>query len=623
MIAFGSPINGGEAYRRYAEPGIERAAEPDSVRLPWRPSTAWRGPTTCCSTRPPRSTASRRSCSFTRTSRSPIRPLSPRSAPPSPIRTSLCSAAPGPPASTASPGGRARSSRGRSRCATRTRRGRDARVRLGGAEPGSGRGRGGRRVTARALAMGGGQSPLRRVADCSAMATTSSSASRPGGGSQGDRRRPEGDLSPVAGADRQARAVDRGARPARSAKLNGRLRPEPPDEAGWRRRARRAEAEREAARSVAFSGALRLDARVAELERELEREDSRAARGTSPRRCVGQPGPPRACASGATEQRPETTTAEYASDLFLGDAAVLGRHPGAHPQRESRSATANALDSQQPVQHRLVAACRCCGLPQLGHPHVPLGDVMHAVGLEPLEQGWRSHGSSIARSRPTTAPRDATRRRSRRTPARRPAGAHRGRRRIPRPRSARRCPGRPRGPPTGIRQAPGSTPGSPGYSPPASPATGCRTSSGIWSRRRSSRRGERGASRRRGTAAAAARARGALRDQPRAPRGPCSSCGRRRSRSRRGAGSRAAPRGWSGGSARAGAVRRRAARVRVGGGVDRGHAGAGPGCPGDQHPRQVAGVGPDLGDRAYPAASRQGTMISASWAIDTPQRAGS
>jgi Glycosyltransferase like family len=68
-------------------------------------------------------------------------------------------------------------------------------------------------------------------------------------------------------------------------RLNGRLRPEPADEAGWRRRARRAEAEREAARSVAFSGALRLDARVAELERELEEKlQSRSWRVTAPLR---------------------------------------------------------------------------------------------------------------------------------------------------------------------------------------------------------------------------------------------------------------------------------------------------------------------------------------------------
>ena len=33
MIAFGSSISGGEAYRRYAQPGIRLAAEPDSVNF--------------------------------------------------------------------------------------------------------------------------------------------------------------------------------------------------------------------------------------------------------------------------------------------------------------------------------------------------------------------------------------------------------------------------------------------------------------------------------------------------------------------------------------------------------------------------------------------------------------
>jgi hypothetical protein len=42
------------------------------------------------------------------------------------------------------------------------------------------------------------------------------------------------------------------------------------DELAWKRRARRGEAEREAARAFAFSSALRLEARVLELERELE-----------------------------------------------------------------------------------------------------------------------------------------------------------------------------------------------------------------------------------------------------------------------------------------------------------------------------------------------------------------
>jgi hypothetical protein len=47
--------------------------------------------------------------------------------------------------------------------------------------------------------------------------------------------------------------------------------PEEPNEAAWKRRARRAEAERECARAIAYSNGLAWDARVLELERAIER----------------------------------------------------------------------------------------------------------------------------------------------------------------------------------------------------------------------------------------------------------------------------------------------------------------------------------------------------------------
>jgi hypothetical protein len=57
------------------------------------------------------------------------------------------------------------------------------------------------------------------------------------------------------------------------------------EEVDWRRRARRAEAEREAARTVAYSSALQLDAQVLALERELAAmTDSRSWRLTAPLR---------------------------------------------------------------------------------------------------------------------------------------------------------------------------------------------------------------------------------------------------------------------------------------------------------------------------------------------------
>jgi hypothetical protein len=53
-------------------------------------------------------------------------------------------------------------------------------------------------------------------------------------------------------------------------KWEGILHEPPADELAWKRRARRAEARREAARAIAMSESLKLDARVLELERQLE-----------------------------------------------------------------------------------------------------------------------------------------------------------------------------------------------------------------------------------------------------------------------------------------------------------------------------------------------------------------
>jgi hypothetical protein len=60
-------------------------------------------------------------------------------------------------------------------------------------------------------------------------------------------------------------------------------------EPGWKRRARRAEADREAARAIAFSTSLKLDARVLELERELEaKTGSLSWRLTAPLRALNR-----------------------------------------------------------------------------------------------------------------------------------------------------------------------------------------------------------------------------------------------------------------------------------------------------------------------------------------------
>jgi hypothetical protein len=61
------------------------------------------------------------------------------------------------------------------------------------------------------------------------------------------------------------------------------------DQADWKRRARRAEARREAARAIAMSESLKLDARVLELERDFDAKTSSASwRLTAPLRLLNQ-----------------------------------------------------------------------------------------------------------------------------------------------------------------------------------------------------------------------------------------------------------------------------------------------------------------------------------------------
>lgn len=72
-------------------------------------------------------------------------------------------------------------------------------------------------------------------------------------------------------------------------KWSHRLGDVPRDEAGWKRRARRAEARREAARAIAMSESLKLDARVLELEREFEQKKATVSwRLTAPLRALNR-----------------------------------------------------------------------------------------------------------------------------------------------------------------------------------------------------------------------------------------------------------------------------------------------------------------------------------------------
>jgi hypothetical protein len=72
-------------------------------------------------------------------------------------------------------------------------------------------------------------------------------------------------------------------------KWDGELHAPVDSEDGWKRRARLAEADREAARAIAFSTSLRLDARVLELERDLEEKTgSLSWRLTAPLRAINR-----------------------------------------------------------------------------------------------------------------------------------------------------------------------------------------------------------------------------------------------------------------------------------------------------------------------------------------------
>ena len=96
-----------EAYRRFARRGIRRAAEPDSVVHAFAAVGTWRAATTCCSTPPRVTTTSRRSCSWTRTPRSPTPASAPASARRCATRTSPSRARRAPGTSGRSRGGRA------------------------------------------------------------------------------------------------------------------------------------------------------------------------------------------------------------------------------------------------------------------------------------------------------------------------------------------------------------------------------------------------------------------------------------------------------------------------------------------------------------------------------------
>ena len=151
------------------------------------------------------------------------------------------------------------------------------------------RGRHARRLPARARAVDRTQRALRRVARRAARLRLRLLPAGPRGRPQGRQRRLPRDPQPCARAVQRPVGVDRGAHARR--REVGR-----PDTGGrngardWRERALRAEAERDAARIVDHSNALRGKARIARAGARRSPRPRAASRGGSPHRCGGAAG---------------------------------------------------------------------------------------------------------------------------------------------------------------------------------------------------------------------------------------------------------------------------------------------------------------------------------------------
>ena len=428
----------------------------------------------------------------------------------SPIRTWGWSGAPGATASTASPGGRARSCAAPASTATRsTAAARCPRSRWTAARPAARRGRGAGRLAARPLAVGGAHSASTRRC-CSVTASTSTSACRCARPAKADGRRPAGRAPPLAGARRRPRPLGRGAhpdrreveRPSATTADGGRGRLEAAGAPGRGASARRHGPSPTPTRSSSTRGCWSSSA-------SWPRRPG-AAPGGSPRRCGGSTSrragqrrrrlmPP---------ERPSSSSARRISSLETTDWSVA--MPARIAQPREALGDRERAGVQQPPQHRLLARQALLAATARSRARAPRARWCTRLASRRSSIGLRSHGSRIRATRVGPGRGACARpRRSRRTPARRPAAAlavgdevlDRGEHAVARAALLGR---RPR-----VGQAAGRAAGSPGND--ALPAAGDRVAvrrPGS-ARRRSSRRGGRGASRRRGTAAAAARRSGA------------------------------------------------------------------------------------------------------------------
>ena len=400
----------------------------------------------------------------------------------------------------ASPGGRARWSRGRCASATRSTAGGEIDS-VSWAEPpaAAGRGRGARRPAAGALARGWCATSASTRRCCSATASTSISACRCAqAGRTADGGRPARRPSPLARAGQRPRRVGRGPHPARrevgrdAAEAAGRTRragsgapggPRP----GARRRGRSRCRSRSSSTRGCSSSSAQFERKTSSA---LLAADRAAARAQPP--AAGRP-------SGATADRAELRQRRRPQSprtvARLDPPAPAGSPPWRRPtgsvaipaparSRDSRSATANALESSS---RRSTASWRASAL--LEHPQLGAQRRSHGPGARP---GWPraarapgggrtgrgsgrrrlDHGRPVSQATPNPKNAGTTTSRTPSRPATKSSTAVSTPLRGPPSRAAERGYGRPSGPQPGVAGIQVRSP---------SPAIGWRASAGICS----------------------------------------------------------------------------------------------------------------------------------------------
>ena len=367
VIAFGCAITDAEAVPRATPgPGSRLAAEPDSaVHAFAAVGSIGRSYNLLLDARVAPTRISRRSCWCTRTSRSPTPTSAPRSggafADPD-VAVAGCVGATGVRTHRLVGGVGQRS--GIDAALPGARRRRAARVRLGAAR---------HRRRARSTWSTASCSCCRRGRCgtsastrrwCWATASTSTSACSVAlRGPQGRHRRPARDPPQRLELDRRRGAVGGGAHPG-GREVGGPDARREPEEDDWQARARRAEAEREAARTLAYSNRLAARRPAASSRRELDEVTGQPLRGSSRRRCAG----PTASRQGGA---PAGASRRARGGPGRRDTSELGGDPGAHAQPREPLGQRERARVEQPPQHGLLAGRGRSQLGDLGRGRRP------------------------------------------------------------------------------------------------------------------------------------------------------------------------------------------------------------------------------------------------------------